>query len=541
MISLLIVDDQKHQVDSLATTMPWEQYGISQIHTAYSGQVALEIIRTHAIDILITDIRMPGISGLELIQFVNEQNKNIDCILLTGYAEFEYAKQAIELHAIYYFIKPVRDEVMLDAVSKIVDKRQSERKQHQIFEYATSIVHQNLPLLKENLLLDVLQNTGISINQLTEKLDMYRIPFPYGHQVKMVAIKLDPYFYESYGAADMKLFQFAVLNMAEELFSVSYHIWGCKAPQGHLIMLLLPKTKDEETAVHWNAEQEQNWLSLANRLTENVDYYLKGQITTYVANPAQFPEEIPAAYSSLLSMLMKSNQQRGMIISAPQLGTDRAMKPLRSLYEQPLLIRLMDTRDREKLNHKLSDIFSELEHSQSDSQAHLREAYLHLLSSFTYLAHKNGKVLEDIVGSASSRAEHNAIHSAKLLKTWSLVILDALFDEGSLQIDDNHRQLVNKVHSYIEQNLGEDVTLQSIGDSVYLNAIYLSQIYKEITGENLSEYILRARMEKAKILLEQSSFRIYEITERVGYQSSQHFIRTFKKYYGVTPEIYRKR
>ncbi len=166
---------------------------------------------------------------------------------------------------------------------------------------------------------------------------------------------------------------------------------------------------------------------------------------------------------------------------------------------------------------------------------------MHILSSFTYLAHKRGKVLEDIVGTASIRAEHNAIHSAKLLKTWSLIILDALFDNEPIHVDENRRQLVNNIHSYIEQNLGKDVTLQSIGDSVYLNAIYLSQIYKEITGENLSEYILRVRMEKAKNLLVKSSYKIYEITEQVGYQSPQHFIRTFKKYYGVTPETYRKR
>ncbi len=540
MFSLLIVDDHKHQVDSLATTMPWEQFGITEIHKAYSGQTALEIINAHAVDLLITDIRMPGMSGLELIQYVNDQKKKIDCILLTGYAEFEYAKKAIELHAIYYFIKPVRDEALLDAVGQLIEKRQNERQQHEKFEYASSIVHQNLPLLRESLLLELLQDTNISRSQLMDKLMMYRIPFAYGDPIRMVAIKLDPFFYESYGTADMKLFQFAVLNMAEELFSALFHLWACKAPQGHLIMLLLPKTKEGDSSIYWSPEKEQVWASLAGRLMEHVDDYLKGTITTYVSNVAQFPEEVPSAYASIVSMLMKSNQQQGMIVSAPQPGTDLGMKPLKALYQQPMLIRLMDSGNRDKLNQKLSDIFSELEHSHSDSQAHLREAYLHLLSSFTYLAHKKGKVLEDIVGSASSRAEHHVIHSAKLLKTWSLVILDALFDERSLHVDENNRQLVNKVHAYIEQHLGTDVTLQSIGDYVYLNAIYLSQIYKEITGENVSEYILRARMEKAKLLLKQSSYRIYEITERVGYQSPQHFIRTFKRYYGMTPEHYRK-
>jgi two-component system response regulator YesN len=541
MFSLLIVDDHKHQVDSLATTMPWDQFDISTIHKAYSGQSALEIIREHPIDILITDIRMPGMSGLELIQYVNEHNKKIDCILLTGYAEFEYAQKAIELNAIDYFIKPVRDEVLLATVGKIVDKLTNERQQHQILEYTTSVVHQNLPLLRENLLLDLLQEKNISRSQLMDKLKMYRIPFTYDDQVKIVAIRFDPYFYESYGAADMKLFEFAVLNMAVELFSAEFHIWTCKAPQGNLALLLLPKVEEGISAGYWNSVQENLLVSLATKLTENVDHYLKGNIVIYVSNPTQFPAEIYSAYYSIVATLMKSNQQQGIIVSPPQDSIDREMKPLRSLYQAPMLIQLMDNGNGDKLNNKLSDLFSELENSHTDSHAHLREAYLHLLSSFTYLAHKKGKVLEDIVGTASSRAEHNVIHSVKLLKAWSHIILDALFDNESLHVDENHQQLVNKIHSYIERNLGKDVTLQSIGDSVYLNAIYLSQIYKEITGENLSEYILHARMEKAKVLLEKSSSKIYEITEKVGYQSPQHFIRTFKKYYGVTPEIYRKR
>lgn len=106
--------------------------------------------------------------------------------------------------------------------------------------------------------------------------------------------------------------------------------------------------------------------------------------------------------------------------------------------------------------------------------------------------------------------------------------------------DGNHGQLVSRVHAYIETNLGKDVTLQSIGQFVYLNGIYLSQVYKEITGENVSEYILRARMEKAKALLDHSAARIYEIAAAVGYYSPQHFIRTFKRYYGMTPDIYRR-
>lgn len=541
MFSLLIVDDHKHQVDTLAVTLPWEQYGITTVHRAYDSRRAQEMIREHRIDLLITDIRMPGISGLELISFINENHLDTDCILLTGYAEFEYAKKAIELHAVEYFIKPVRDELLLEAVGKIINKRRDLQQHHRMFEHATAVLHQNLPLLKENLLLELLQGSGYTRSYLTEKLSMYRVPYTYGDTVRLLVVNFEPSFYESYSSSDMKLLEYAVMNMAEELLSPHFHVWARIANQVNLTLLLLPRTADaDETKDRWSPYYRDMLLSSANRLLEHVEHYLKQRIFISVSNSARFPAEIHAVYSSVLSSVIKSAERQGVFVME-QPGVSRSLAPLRSLYQSPTLIQLMDQGNSEKLNEKFQEIFSELEKSQTDSRAHLREAYLHLLSSFTYLAHKNGKVLEDIIGTASTHAERNVMHSARQLKAWSRIIMDALAGQGPAENDENHQQLVYKIHSYIHENLGKDVTLQSISEYVYLHSVYLSKIYKEITGVNLSEYILRARMEEAKRLLEHTSYKIYEITEKVGYQSPQHFIRRFKQYYGVTPDIYRKK
>lgn len=540
MFSLLIVDDHKHQVDTLAATMPWNEIGISSVHKAYGGQSALALIEAHPVDIVITDIHMPGTTGLDLIQFINQRNKKIDCILLTGYAEFEYAKKAIELHAVDYLIKPVRDEVLLESVKKIIVKRQNDLQHHQHFEHAASLLHQNLPLLKENLLLEILQGAKITSGQLSEKLSMYQIPMAFGDVVKLVVIQFDPYFYESYDAYDIKLFEYAIRNMAEELLSPHFHLWSSKAKQANLVLLLLPKSTEMSGTEPWTPLSQDLLVSLASRLAAQVDQYLKGKISIYISNPAPFPKEIHSVYLSVLSTVMKSAERQGVFVVEPEAVHHRKLAPLSTLYQVPMLVQLMDMGNMEKINEKFLAIFNELEQSQSDSQAHIREAYLHLLSCFTYLAHKKGIVLEDIIGSASSHSENQVFHSAKQLKTWSGIIMGALMNDAPVKNDENHRQLVNKIHAYIQQNLGNNVNLQTISDAVYLHAVYLSKIYKEITGMNLSDYILRVRMEEAKNLLENTSCKIYEITERIGYQSPQHFIRRFKQYYGVTPEIYRK-
>ncbi len=130
MYTLLLVDDHKHLVESMMTTIDWKKLGIEDVYGAYSGDEALACIRTQSIDVLVTDIRMPGLSGLELIEQARQLHEGIVCILLTGYSEFQYAKRAIELQAIQYLLKPVRDEELLaaaaDAISRVQERRSSE-------------------------------------------------------------------------------------------------------------------------------------------------------------------------------------------------------------------------------------------------------------------------------------------------------------------------------------------------------------------------------------------------------------------------------
>ncbi|MDF2961333.1 MAG: yxjM [Paenibacillus sp.] len=152
MFSILIVDDHKHLVESMATTIPWEQYEVTQVYKAYSGQQALETISRNHIHILITDIRMPVMSGLELIEEVRKNWPFIDCILLTGFAEFQYAKRALELQAVNYLIKPVRDEELLHSIRTITGhQKQRMREEEERIQTKEAVEHQ-LPQLKADLL-----------------------------------------------------------------------------------------------------------------------------------------------------------------------------------------------------------------------------------------------------------------------------------------------------------------------------------------------------------------------------------------------------
>ncbi|TNJ63177.1 response regulator [Paenibacillus hemerocallicola] len=167
--SVLIVDDHKHLVESMAITIPWERYGVSRVFQAFSGPEALETIAGQAVDILITDIRMPVMSGLELIERVRASGHDIDCILLTGHSDFQYAKRAMELQAINYLVKPVRDEELLRTIGGITAKRLERLDRQAELERLRDAARDQIPRLKADLLAAKAQ-AELSVHEERERI-----------------------------------------------------------------------------------------------------------------------------------------------------------------------------------------------------------------------------------------------------------------------------------------------------------------------------------------------------------------------------------
>jgi two-component system response regulator YesN len=126
MFQLLIVDDEESTVEALAVSLPREELEIEHVYKAYSSDEALRVLETHNVDILITDIQMPEENGLQLIKKVNAQYKGIKCILLTGHAEFEYAKEAIGRNIVDYLLKPIKDQLLFASIRKAQEQLKQE-------------------------------------------------------------------------------------------------------------------------------------------------------------------------------------------------------------------------------------------------------------------------------------------------------------------------------------------------------------------------------------------------------------------------------
>lgn len=145
-MQMMIVDDEAHWVDNLSMTKPWHTLGIEHVHKAYSAHEALQMIDTHPIDIVISDIQMPEMTGIELIERIRIRDKKIKCILLSGYSEFDYAKKAIQFEAVDYLLKPPTDDELMGAVQKAIDQLNNEWELVSSLTRTQFTLRENLPI-----------------------------------------------------------------------------------------------------------------------------------------------------------------------------------------------------------------------------------------------------------------------------------------------------------------------------------------------------------------------------------------------------------
>lgn len=237
MIDILLVDDETYVTESLELTIPWGELGVTTVLRAASGKEALEIMEENAVDIVVTDIRMPGMSGLDLIAEVSKRWSHIRCILLTGHSDFDYAKKAIQLQAADYILKPVNDDEFMGSVSAAITSLRDEWDEFDKYHRLLYSRKSDYKILRENLMHDLLLGREITARALREQLQQYEIHIDPEQSAVMMLIRLTGRF-SSMDQQSLDLMDFAVGNIAEEVLGEQFNVWFGRGPHECLVMFL---------------------------------------------------------------------------------------------------------------------------------------------------------------------------------------------------------------------------------------------------------------------------------------------------------------
>ncbi|MGG6311471.1 response regulator transcription factor [Paenibacillus macerans] len=536
MIHLLLVDDEPVLLKSMVAN-EWERIGIEYVFQAASGPEALEMLKRTSIDIVVTDIRMPGMDGLQLCKHIQDHYPRTKCILLSGYGEFEYARDAIRYGTLNYLLKPIKDEELMDEVARVKSLIEQEWEKIGSLERARQTLYVHLPLLRSNLLTDLLSGRGLPDSVLAERMSEYLLRFEPGMECAMLLLRLDGAFGES--DEDSLLYEFAVHNIAGEILDTDYLVWSCKDSFGYLCFLLQAKT--DSPADPGNRMNGKDLEKAAQELQSKVSGFLKVQISILIGGRSRFPEETAEQYRKSLNAFRKvPRSEREIVVRAEESRSQSSS--LRSLHSPPSFQQLLEAGRWADARTKLKDVFEEMRAKKLDTEEHMLEIVCSLTNSFLYIAHLQSKTLMEVSGrEADMAADPRKLSQSGRVMEWAENMLESLESGSVREFRDAKNQLIVKIHRFIEHRIAEDVSLQTIADHVNLHPVYLSTLYKQEMKENISDFIMRYRMEKAGMLLRTTDIKIYELASQLGFQNPPYFSKLFKNYYGVTPQEYRDR
>ncbi|WP_040950753.1 response regulator [Gorillibacterium massiliense] len=532
-MNILLVDDEEYVLDYLEETMDWEHFGITRVFRAGSADEAIAIANRESISIMITDIRMPGQSGLELLGTMSRVRPETKVILLSGYSDFDYAKTALRKGAVDYLLKPVTSDEVASCLTKITSQIQKEHRNQQALTEAIEVLKLAGPRLREHLLLDLLLGGRFSDPVVNEKLHTLHIQLQTGDPCMLALIRIETGNAEL-SREDIELYSYAVQNMADEIYldhvEGHSHLWWCKDSHQFLALILPVDALGGVPAV----------LQRTELLRQAVPNYLKKTISIRLSQPFPFGRDVHSQYLQAINEFWRCvGTQHNQLLLTDQ--TDNVdVKPLKRLHESPPILQLMEQSRWDEVVERLETVLDELDTPPYRTQHHLVEAVYYLYSCFSYMAHKQGDSLSEMIGDISFLQDPFSFQSTAKVRSWALTLIEQ-FRVRIQETAGNQSRIISHIQAYIEEHLHEDVSLTKVGEYMYLHPVYLSRLYKKETGESLSSYITRMRMEKAAHLLRSTNKKVSDIAEEVGYHKTQYFIRLFKETYECTPQTFRNR
>lgn len=526
MYKLLVADDEKWVRKGIVSKLDQLGFSFSEILEAANGEDAFEMIKQHHPNIVITDIKMPLMDGIALIKNTVEIYPDIKFVIISGYTEFEYAEQALNMGVSGYLLKPIGDENVdkvlhkvianLDHVSEIELLKQEKETQDENNDF----------LVLERQINQIFHILG---NNSADKQKPYAEIFS-EEMCMLILLHIDNvnYYRSCFKYNDLGLIKFSIKNILNEIAN-------------HENVVVMDNFKDvTQVMVLVHHPQSETLKSICDRFV--IEAYTKIQkslqlhITVAVSGiekgvTGELYRQACAAFDLRLS---HGGNQIYRYQKLESKSFDFSEHKLR------LLQNCLSLYDFKNANIILKDILSPERLKESPG------VYVHFLYSeiVTMLVKVCGQLGIDIEKTMSmdmlSGDILNSFDTADEIANYFYTTIVDIMGAESMVVQ-NCKDLIGRVKSYASQNYSQELMVTDLAQKFAVNPNYLSTIFKQSTGETITKYIERIRIEKSCQLLLSSKNSISDIAQSVGYHDAQYFYRVFRKTMGITPMQYRNR
>lgn len=531
--NLLIVDDEELIRQGLRARLEYLEINTDEIFEAENGRKALEFVKNHSIDIVITDIRMPDMDGLTLIQEIKKFQKNMQFVVLSGYAEFSYAETAIRLGVKAYLLKPLSNEELKKTFEKLYQDMERDSQIRSAMWMQGRMTREKQEYHQEKaintLLFDTSDGTmdskGLSEVCGIDTDNSYRGMFM---MLAVIHINGETYDNIKFHRVDYDLIRFSVRNVFLELeSSCEKRIVNSLSDNNQLYAVFFMVDKRS-----LRNEVEHIFLAMRSVLEKRMSIHL----TLGVSRPTLLlgRKSASEALGALKQRIIYGNSN---VYFYEDIGIFSEQSfPVSQVW---LLDSYLERNELQKIKKLLQEIFS-AELMRKYGTPYLRIMWVRILNVILQHYDKKERKASSMEKLLMSFDLPDQIQSASEIQQRIIdIIMECVRAETVNDMDS--RSKIQMAVRYIQEHYSENIAINDLAMRYGMSPNYFSSIFKAETSRSAVNYITELKVKKAKEMLVNSELSVVDIANRIGYEDSQYFFRVFKKHTGMTPLSYRER
>lgn len=533
MFKLLIVEDELPVRNMIIESVDWQEIGFEVCFAAGDGQEALEYLEENQMDLILTDIYMPFIDGLELVRRIRKTNSYSKIVFLTGYNEFDYAKEAIELDASRYLLKPITKEELTKVLVEIKNELVSEIQAKKNLSHLEKEYEKRSEYLKDKLLYDIMAGY-IPADRILPACDNLNCDFTSSfYRVGIIEVINKEAIGQKVWEDDYSLLHFAMYNISKEIIKVGDKTKVLLGDNGKIIIVFRSEDK---------ASFSQVTSDYLNEVIHTMFHIYRMTLTAGLSDIYEDLYNLKYAYKEALIATSYS------VIE----GTNRVI--VKSDLEP------VSNMNHDKLDDYIESIISGIKMSQFDVIERYLALYFDLIRFEKYGLNEIKTVVLSLVTKVYDIYNQMCMKD-ELKESLDFSLIQEIFDLEDLEKleinikhvfvilgkkliqsrEDDRYYLVVQAVQHIESDYSNpSLDLNQMNEALHVSISYFSRIFKQVKGVTFLEYLTNYRMEKAKELLKTTNLKVYEVAENVGYDDAHYFSYNFRKNIGMTPLKFRK-
>lgn len=530
MIKVLIADDELKVCQLINFLVDWQAMGMKVVAIVHNGVDAINAIKEHRPNIVITDIRMPGCDGLEMIEQANQLEPDLEYIIISGYRQFDYAKKAISYGVSNYLLKPIDKNELILSLEKVrahyLEKTEQLTKDEKLKMFELSDVERSRnELFSDIVLQNKLPRENINIDYLNQT---YQYHFEQGF-FQNAMIKIDGV----HEHPDNRYLEEKISQILSQQIKNCYD-WECSF-EGNICYLILNYSEKQEPVrlmIHRILEE----------ISQQQEVFRGLQVTIGLGKADHDPFAVAdrfkvAKWAVAQRLILGTNK----IIEGENRSTNDFVETNIFANFNKELSEAIDLQDTDRIQLSIQHLEQDLMIRKETTGYEILQMTKEAMNLFMFTI-RNSQFPMDSLKSLFEKfnKEINNYGSAHEVFQYLEETITSTFEQVILEKQQLDSKPIREAKKYISDHFSEPISLELVSEKAGFNTAYFSSMFKKETGMTFTEYLLSKRMEKAKELLKNTKNSVADICESVGYSDVKYFSKNFAKYTSLKPNEYRK-